>query len=60
VLLEEVARLAEADGDSAGVSLSTENSRNVELYRHFGYRVVGEAEVAEGLVTWGMMRGAGR
>jgi GNAT superfamily N-acetyltransferase len=53
-LLESVRRLSEEDPQSAGVSLTTENPRNVELYRHFGYEVVGHASVGPGLETWGM------
>ena len=53
-LLESVRRLSEADPQSAGVSLTTENPRNVDLYRHFGYGVVGHAPVGPGLDTWGM------
>jgi hypothetical protein len=44
------------DPGSAGVSLSTEVRRNVDLYRHFGYEVTGEARVSEELMTWGMFR----
>lgn len=62
VLLDHVRGLAEADPHSAGVSLTTENPRNVELYRHFGYEVVGEGEFAPfdaaqgrpALTTWGL------
>jgi len=53
-LLETVRRLSEEDLQSAGVSLATERPRNVELYRHFGYEVVGHAQVGPGLATWGM------
>jgi GNAT superfamily N-acetyltransferase len=53
-LLDSVRRLSEADPHSAGVSLTTENPRNVELYRHFGYEVVGHARVGPGLNTWGL------
>ena len=53
-LLEAVIRLAQDDPGSAGVSLTTEMSRNVDLYRHFGFDVVGEVDVAAGLHTWGM------
>ncbi len=55
-LLEAVIGLAEADPGSAGVSLTTEVPRNVDLYRHFGFDLVGEADVAPGLHTWGMFR----
>jgi GNAT superfamily N-acetyltransferase len=58
-LLEFVRSVAEADPGSRGVSLSTENPRNVELYRHFGYEVIGQATVdlpdsSAGYETWGM------
>ena len=55
-LLEAVHEVAQMDRGSAGVSLSTEVRRNVDLYRHFGYEVTGEARVSEGLMTWGMFR----
>lgn len=55
-LLEAVARLAEDDPDSAGVSLTTEVPRNVDLYRHFGFRVIGQARVAPELETWSLFR----
>jgi ribosomal protein S18 acetylase RimI-like enzyme len=51
-LLSHVQRLAEADPDSAGVTLSTEMRANVTLYEHFGYRQLGYARVAAGLETW--------
>ena len=53
-LLDHVRALAEADPQSAGVSLTTEKPRNVELYQHFGYEVIGRAPVAPGLDTWGI------
>ena len=55
-LLDAVARFGEEDPDSAGVSLTTEVPRNVDLYRHFGFRVIGEARVAPGLETWSLFR----
>ena len=53
-LLNAARTLAEGDPQSAGVSLTTENPRNVDLYQHFGYEVVGHAAVGPGLETWGM------
>jgi GNAT superfamily N-acetyltransferase len=53
-LLEKTRELAEADLRLAGVSLTTEIPRNVELYRHFGYEVVGQAAFGPGITTWGM------
>jgi GNAT superfamily N-acetyltransferase len=53
-LLDAVARLADADPASAGVTLTTEHPPNVQLYEHFGYRVIGHARVAPALETWGL------
>jgi hypothetical protein len=55
-LLDAVHALAAADPRSTGVSLSTELSKNVALYQHFGYGVVGHATVAPGLETWSLFR----
>ena len=55
-LLGAVHKLADADPQSTGVSLTTELSENVKLYEHFGYRVVGHKRVGPGLETWGMFR----
>jgi GNAT superfamily N-acetyltransferase len=55
-LLEAVRALAEADPGSAGVSLTTEKPRNVELYRHFGFDVLAEAEPCDAFKTWGMFQ----
>lgn len=53
-LIEAVVRMAHEEPGSAGVSLTTENPRNVDVYRHFGFTVVAEADAAPGLHTWGM------
>ena len=55
-LLDAVHALAEADPDSAGVTLSTETEKNVTLYRHFGYRILGHVIVGEGLESWAFFR----
>jgi GNAT superfamily N-acetyltransferase len=55
-LLEAVHARSAADPRSAGVSLTTELETNVPLYRHFGYDVVGSADVASAFTTWGMFR----
>lgn len=55
-LVEAVHALSGSDPDSTGVSLTTEDPANVGLYRHFGYRIVGQAEVGPGLTTWGFFR----
>jgi GNAT superfamily N-acetyltransferase len=56
VLMEHVHALADADGASCGVSLTTELARNVTLYEHLGYQVSGHARVAPELETWAMFR----
>jgi GNAT superfamily N-acetyltransferase len=55
-LLDAVHALAAADPRSAGVSLSTELPKNVALYQHFGYGVVGHAQVTPELETWSLFR----
>lgn len=55
-LLEAVHVAAAGHPDSRGVSLTTELPRNVPLYEHFGYRVMGHARVAPELETWSMFR----
>lgn len=56
MLIERVHAYSRDDRNSAGVSLTTESPRNVSLYRHYGYDVVGEAVVGPGLTTWGFFR----
>ena len=51
-LLETVHALCEQSPVAEGVSLTTEDPRNVALYQHLGYRVVGEARIADDLYTW--------
>ena len=58
-LLDGVCALAQADAGSSGVSLTTENPKNVELYRHFGFEVIAEAEPCPDFKTWGMFRRIG-
>jgi ribosomal protein S18 acetylase RimI-like enzyme len=55
-LLEAAADLAAADPSSAGLTLTTETPANVRLYEHFGFEVVGEADVTPGVKTWGLFR----
>jgi GNAT superfamily N-acetyltransferase len=55
-LLEAVHALAAGDAGSRGVSLTTELAKNVPLYEHFGYAVIGHVWVNEGLETWSMYR----
>lgn len=56
MVLEAVHDLSVADGSSTGVTLTTEVESNVSLYEHFGYRVIGSAEVDSAFTTWAMFR----
>jgi len=56
LLLGAVHDLSLRDSASSGVSLTTEDEANVALYQHFGYSVVGEAEVGPGLRSWSFFR----
>lgn len=55
-LLETVHRMADADPNSSGVSLTTERARNVKLYEHFGYSVIAHKTVSDEVETWGLFR----
>jgi GNAT superfamily N-acetyltransferase len=55
-LIEPVHLLSWNDTESGGLSLSTEDARNVPLYEHLGYRPAGHATVAPRLETWGFSR----
>lgn len=55
-LLDRVHALSRADAHSEGVSLNTENPKNVTLYQHVGYSIVGHAVVSPELQTWGFYR----
>lgn len=56
ILLDRVHDMSEEDSASTGVSLTTEDTRNVPLYRYFGYQTVGHQAIADGLETWGFFR----
>ena len=56
ILLDRVHDMSEEDSSSTGVSLTTEDSRNVALYRYFGYEIVGHQRVTGKLDTWGFFR----
>ena len=53
-LVEATQELAVASEISTGVCLHTETEKNVPLYEHLGFEVVGQADIA-GLTTWCMM-----
>jgi ribosomal protein S18 acetylase RimI-like enzyme len=53
MLLDYVKSQSVNDQRSIGVCLSTETSKNVPLYEHFGYRTIAEAQIAE-MHSWCM------
>ena len=56
ILLDEVHRISREHPDSTGVSLSTEDPKNVPLYEHCGYQVRFHERVAPALETWILFR----
>lgn len=56
LLLNRVHDMSEEDSVSTGVSLTTEDIRNVPLYRYFGYETVGHQNITDGMETWGFFR----
>lgn len=57
-LLHAVHDLSQADSSSCGVTLSTEDPRNLPLYQKFGYELLGHGGVADELETWAFFRPA--
>ena len=55
-LLKEVHAKSLADAESSGVTLSTEDPKNVPLYKHCGYEVVTHNRVTDALETWQFFR----
>ena len=55
-MLDAVHLMSDADPHSTGVSLTTERSRNVKLYEHFGYSVIAHKRVSDEVETWGLVR----
>jgi len=55
-LLDAIHELSQRDERSSGVSLTTEDPKNVPLYRHFGYEVIGHERVENALETWSFFR----
>jgi len=58
-LLDAVHARSERDPRSRGVALTTEDPVNVPLYEHFGYRILGRAEIGP-LTTWIFFRSSRR
>lgn len=55
-VIDRVHEISRRDPDSAGVTLTTETPRNVPLYEHLGYRVIGHVRLTDELETWGFFR----
>lgn len=56
-LMDAVHEMSRQDQDSCGVSLTTELSRNLSFYEHFGYRILGRGVTPDGsLETWTLFR----
>ena len=56
ILLDEVHRVSREHPESTGVSLSTEDPKNVLLYEHCGYEVRFHERVSPALETWILFR----
>jgi len=56
-LVEEVWRIAIQDPDCAGVTLSTEDPRNLSFYENLGFHRIGHARPGPTLETWEFFRG---
>ena len=54
-LIEKLIEVSESDSNSHGISLSTEKKENIPIYEHFGFKVIGDADIEE-LHTWCMYR----
>ncbi|MCI0691800.1 GNAT family N-acetyltransferase [candidate division KSB1 bacterium] len=55
-LLDAVHAMSHSDPVSHGVTLTTEDFRNVSFYEHFGYKTVGHVRIDGQLNTWGFFR----
>ena len=48
--------MSRRDASSAGVSLSTEDPKKVQLYQHCGYEITRHERVSNDLETWILFR----
>jgi GNAT superfamily N-acetyltransferase len=55
-LLQRVHDLTESSGKWEGVSLTTEDPRNVPFYERQGYHIIGQRQVAPELQAWSFFR----
>lgn len=54
-LLEYIHEMVDNDPQAMGIALNTEKPNNVPIYRHFGYEVIGEADLGP-MHSWCMFR----
>jgi len=55
-LFREVHELSRLDPGSTGVSLTTDDPKNVPFYQHCGYEIVAHDRVTDDFETWGFFR----
>src|SRR5688572_6219111 len=55
-IMASVHEMSRASGFAHGVSLTTEDPRNVSFYERLGYRIVGEGRITPEIQTWGFFR----
>lgn len=55
-LINEVEKLVDTHPTSAGLSLNTEVGSNVNFYLHLGFKLLGQANLNEDIVTWGFFK----
>ena len=56
ILMENIHSMSTNDDQSQGVTLTTENEKNISFYEHLGYQVVGTAAVSDSMRSWGFYR----
>ncbi len=55
-LLYEVHRMAQESPSATGISLTTEDERNVSFYQRQGYEIIGHRQVGSDLQAWSFFR----
>ncbi len=56
LLLDRVVEISEKHGTSTGIYLETAKSKNVEMYKHFGYNLLAEEKLDGVVDLWYMFR----
>ena len=55
-LLRHVHEVSRTSPPSEGVTLTTEDPRNVPFYQYLGYEVIGQSTISDNIQTWGFFR----